>query len=1403
MNRTLLLSSAWLFAAAAFAQSPAQTSPDGSLTVFASQTSFPAGQQFYFPLQFQSVDITKTNVVGVTGCTASGLTFQGASPQYASLGTMSPSPMQVAFGPAPAGTYPVQCSVIYGLNGGSSDVNWTMAPIPVTIGSSAPPPTWFGNASTPASSDPISSATGELFGFGERADFDLGGPLPLTLRRYYASFLAINQVTSALGTNWMHNYDIRLTPGATTTVTLFGGKTVSFTKSGSAFQLSGNEKYSYQLASASSGYQFYNPAAQLIYSFDSLGNLTAVADRNGNTLTVTTTSGAPGPSQISDGLGRTLTFTYTGSNLTKVTDQTGRSVVYEYTAGNLTAVTDAAGKRTTYAYTAASLTPASSTIGTAATGGQGADLTVGGGFPGLITAETRPAGNVPYTQQFDSQGRVSRQTDSQGNTMTLVYNTGSTLRTEAQGVTFTDTYDKSLNLVSESFWSGNLSKYAFDSHMRLTGSTDRTGATTAVTYDAASGWPASYTDTLGNVTTFTYAASTQGGFTFYDVASIARGQGTTTFTRDSNGNVTSRTEASGQSRKTTYNSHGQPLTETNPAGGVTTYTYGSDGSLASVQLPSGDVTKYGYDSAGRRNLVTYPDGAASSVQYDAANRVTRRTDELSNSTNLTWDGNGNLTALSDPLSATTGIAYDGNDRAVAVTNPLGKTARRTFDQVARLGTVTDETGVAVSYRYNTQNQVEGITDAAGQTWRFTRDGENRLLGLTDPLSRTTTITRNAAGLVTTFQTPNKETYSFTYDGGGNLASVTDPLNQVTRLRGGPGGLGGRTYPDGTSESWQRNALGLVTAYTDRDGNVTQFAWDNGGRLTKRTDPLGRSWSYTYDSRQRVAAVAFPQGSVTYTYDAAGNLTQASYSDGTVLRYGYDARRRLTTADHVSIQYDAAGRIAKYNNFAIGHDDAGRLSSITYAPGQVVRYVYNNVGMLSEIDDWAGGRTLFTYDAARQLTARTMANGTREDYTYDADGRPLTLKVSQGSKILLSETVKRDALGRIVSDDFGGFPLPDPAGYVSQQFDAAGQSFAATYDGNGFMTGDPLHSFQWNLAGKLTSYTGMDTSAQLTYDGLGRVLTRTPLAGATPGSNGPAAPPAAGDNYTATINWGDGAPLQSDGFSVIPVNLSGGSPPAAAVGPTGNPLAVTTTIGGNFVVFIGSAGFNGYIFAPVNFQTAINGNVPRTVGTTYPDPIGVNIGSGDPRGFGMLSAYNTVLGTPAAAPGVPDPFPPMAQDWEREVLKQIVSDVAAAAVSRRGSAGQGPGLGFDSSLSEAIRQTYLSDSGPRFDSDPALSNDIHETFLGDVLKMPHISKSPVMSRSYVRSCPQSTPATGLLDFPLILRTGDPARTYPVLSGIRRWGDYMIGPRQSDGCSCSPKQGFVLPFGGGSSAWNTRR
>jgi YD repeat-containing protein len=234
-----------------------------------------------------------------------------------------------------------------------------------------PPSTFFNIPGAGVVGDPIASATGELY--QTETDLALGGPLPLIFRRHYASLLKANGVTSALGNNWMHNFEAKLAvSGTNATVTLFGGQTVAFRQSGGNWALAGPERTNYQLVAAGSDVRFLHPLEDRIYTFSAAGVLTRVEDRNGNALTVT--PGPNGPTSVSDGLGRTLTFAYTGNKLTAVADSTGRSISFSHTGDDLTGFTDPEGKRTTYSYTTA------------------------GGSVGLLVNATLPGGNRPFTQ---------------------------------------------------------------------------------------------------------------------------------------------------------------------------------------------------------------------------------------------------------------------------------------------------------------------------------------------------------------------------------------------------------------------------------------------------------------------------------------------------------------------------------------------------------------------------------------------------------------------------------------------------------------------------------------------------------------------------------------------------------------------------------------------------------------------------------------------------------------------------------------------------------------------------------------------------------------------------------------------------------------------------------------------
>lgn len=933
------------------------------------------------------------------------------------------------------------------------------------------PPTYDYNPLTASALHPVSTATGELFGYDETADLELGGPLPLEFHRYYGAYLVQSGINSSLGANWMHNFDVRLTITAssgTAVFTRFRGKTVTFTKSGNVWQLSSTERDPYQLVAAGSGYQVFSPVANLIYTFDSGGLLNQITDRNGNTLTVT--QGAGGPAQVADGLGRSLTFTYTNGTLTKVQDQSGRAVSFAYTGANLTAFTNANSKVTAYTYTS------------------------GGGLNGLLTKQTDPVGNTPFTQTFDSSGRVATQQDSHGNSMQMAYSflgNGATV-TEPLGFTLTTTHDGQLDMTSVTDTSGKSTQLAYDAATHPTSHTNRLGATSQATWDPASGQPATYTDALGNVTAFAYTATAQNGFTFYDLTGITFADGTTiALGRDSNGNVVKITDQAGKVWTFTRNSLGQIVTATNPSGAVTTSTYAADGTLASTMLDSGDTTQTSFGVSGQLTQLTNPDKSTEQRQYDALGNLLKSTDELSHSGTRTWDDNSNLHIATDALGATTTVAHDTNDFAVSVTDALGNTTNMVYDALNRLQKLSDAAGDSIAYSFDNLNRRTAAVDAAGKGSTFGWNAENQLLSVTDALGRTTKATRDLRGQLTGLTTPNSETYTTAYDALGRIKMRTNPLGQSVTRTFDPRGLTlSTTLSAGIGASFTRNELGLIPQVTDPNGNAWLRSFDKMGRRISKTDPLGHVTTYQHDSLQRISGITFPLGSEQLSYDAASNLTGRTFSDGTAMNYSFDAANRLLTGTGLTLARNLNGWLTQSNGLAIAWDAAGRIASITYGAGKVVTYTYNNRGLLTTVTDWIGGATTLAYDDARELISISYPNGVSEAYTYDADSRLATVKASKSGVTLWSMTLTRDADGKVTGATRAVPQLPDvPLGYATVAYDLAEQSFVETFDAMGRATGIPGRTYVWDLASRLQSYTGSDGSASFTYDALGQRISR--------------------------------------------------------------------------------------------------------------------------------------------------------------------------------------------------------------------------------------------------------------------------------------------------------------------------
>ncbi len=242
-----------------------------------------------------------------------------------------------------------------------------------------------------------------------------------------------------------------------------------------------------------------------------------------------------------------------------------------------------------------------------------------------------------------------------------------------------------------------------------------------------------------------------------------------------------------------------------------------------------------------------------------------------------------------------------------------------------------------------------------------------------------------------------------------------------------------------------NGNGASTLYTyDSLGNVTQIetvAAD--GSLTSQLD-------YTYDVDSRPITATSLDGTWTYTYDAAGQLTHAVLT----------STNASVASQDLTYTYDPAGnRTQTIFNGAVSNYTTNNLNQYTSTNGTT--YGYDADGNL--ISKSAGGQTWnYSYNAENKLVSETGPAGTTT-YSYDALGNMVSTALN--NRVTASYVI--DPLAIYTS-------ATGPLAAVAQAYDGSGK-VNATYDyGNGLTsetTASGTEYYNADATGNITSLTG--------------------------------------------------------------------------------------------------------------------------------------------------------------------------------------------------------------------------------------------------------------------------------------------------------------------------------------------
>ena len=400
------------------------------------------------------------------------------------------------------------------------------------------------------------------------------------------------------------------------------------------------------------------------------------------------------------------------------------------------------------------------------------------------------------------------------------------------------------------------------------------------------------------------------------------------------------------------------------------------GGLSAWKMTMRDGTSYEFE-----------DSDSSPVARHAA--VRGITDRNGNALTLTRDGNDNLTQITSPNGRHLNFVYDGSNRVIQASDDMGRAVKYGYDGQGRLVSVTDPAGGVKQYTYDANSNMTSIIDARGNTVvTNTYDGNNRVVAQTFPDGSTKTYqyTLDSTGttVAQTFGTDrcgNQSQWSFSGSGGyvtgqtfgaGSSAAQSFAISRAA----GTNLVNSRTDALGRTTTYVYDSLGNVTKVVRPDGSTVSIAYDTTfSNPTQITDANGHSWKMSYDSYGDLLTVTDPLNHVTtYAYDGYGRLVKRTDPLGHSTSLGY-------TGPDVTSVTDGLGRTA-----AIARDAVGRITSMVDPIGNRNLRSYDVLGRLVSSTDPSGHTTTFGYDANSNLTSVTDPAGHSIQYSYDALNR---------------------------------------------------------------------------------------------------------------------------------------------------------------------------------------------------------------------------------------------------------------------------------------------------------------------------------------------------------------------------------------------------------------------------------
>lgn len=504
------------------------------------------------------------------------------------------------------------------------------------------------------------------------------------------------------------------------------------------------------------------------------------------------------------------------------------------------------------------------------------------------------------------------------------------------------------------------------------------------------------------------------------------------YSYDAQGRI-AKVQQGAQAVTATFDAFDRVIAYTDATGAVTQYGYDAANRVTTLTLPSGYAYTFTYDANGNRTGVIMPDGSMHVLSYTAGNDDAGYNPPGPGELIKTYDLDGALTQRTLLDGRAVNIIYGADGRPAAETYPEAAVefsytaASNLFNALVRnpIGIGSPQT-TTLLYAGSLLTHTDSIGAAAGQ-YAFTYDHHlylTKISLLSGSDAITTSLTRDNEGLLTGY-------------------------GPFTIGRSGPGGAQS-SIGDGTfnlSLSYDSLAQRTQRNFTVNGQAIykSQLNYDQAGNIAQQIETVSgvaHTLTYTYDADGQLIQVRRDGALIeTYGYDARGNRTSAQLAPNPIVLATYDAQDRIITQGSVNYLFNAAGQLTQRGADTFVYSARGELlqatvngQTITYSYDALRRrvartdasgtyqYLYGNPGnpfWITAMRDPAGQLTTYYYDDEGLLFA-FQRGASRFYVATDQVGTPRVVVNASGAIV---KRVEYDSFGNVISDSAPGFDLP--------------------------------------------------------------------------------------------------------------------------------------------------------------------------------------------------------------------------------------------------------------------------------------------------------------------------------------------------------------------------------------------